>query len=76
MPDSLEVRKVLTDFVPPSVFMLSAFERGPRSFNHLRLSRLGSEMAEEDGNLERILEVRVSDVEPVEGFRVRKRRVY
>ena len=39
--DGLEVGRYSQTLCHPSAFILSVFERGPRSFNHLRLSMWG-----------------------------------
>ena len=65
--NSLEVGKVFADFVPSISIHVKGVRTRTTFVQPLEVVNVGSEMAEEDGSLEGVLEVGVSDVEPVEG---------
>ena len=66
--DSLEVGEVFANFVPPISVHIGSVRTWSTHVQPLEGIEVGSEVAEEDGDLERVLKVGVSDVEPVEGL--------
>ena len=67
--DSLEVGEVFADFVPSVSVHVERVCARSTFVQPLEVIDVGSEVAEEDGDLEGVLKVRVSDVESVEGCR-------
>jgi len=65
--DSLEVGEIFTDFVPPVSVHVKSVCTGSAFVQPLKVVDMGGKMAEEDGDLEGVLEVGVSDVESEEG---------
>jgi hypothetical protein len=64
--DSLEVGEVFADFVPPVGVHIESVRTWSAHVQPLEGIEVWSEVAEGDGDLEGVLKVGVSDVEPVE----------